>query len=139
MAIKGLNPYLLFNGEANAAIKHYEKALGASVESVQRFGDMSKDSKTPDRIMHALLRIGGSVIMISDCRPDDPIRNDGIPHVLVEFSDAGDMATRFDALAAGGKVTQPLKDEFWGATFGALTDAYGISWMFNCMKPGSGR
>jgi len=23
---------------------------------------------------------------------------------------------------------------FWGATFGMLTDAYGVRWMFNCNK-----
>lgn len=24
------------------------------------------------------------------------------------------------------------QDMFWGAKFGALTDAYGVRWMFNC-------
>ena len=45
--------------------------------------------------------------------------------------DAADMAQKFDALAAGGKVTMPLADMFWGARFGMLVDAYGIQWMFN--------
>ena len=43
-----------------------------------------------------------------------------------------DAAT--DALAAGGKVVSPLRDTFWGATFGMLVDACGIHWMFNCQK-----
>jgi PhnB protein len=38
----------------------------------------------------------------------------------------------FNALAAGGKVEMPLKDMFWGAYFGSLTDRFGIKWMFNC-------
>jgi len=42
------------------------------------------------------------------------------------------MALRFDALSAGGKITMPLQDTFWGAKFGMLVDAYGVSWMFNC-------
>jgi PhnB protein len=42
------------------------------------------------------------------------------------------MAKKFDALAVGGKVLMPLQDMFWGAKFGMLRDAYGISWMFNC-------
>jgi len=33
---------------------------------------------------------------------------------------------------AGGKVSFPIHDTFWGARFGMLTDAYGINWMFNC-------
>jgi PhnB protein len=134
MPIKSLNPYLILNGNAATAIKHYERALGARTEALQRFGDMSKDSATPDRVMHAMLRVGDSgVIMISDCRPGETVPAGGSAHVLLDFDDADDMAARFDALAAGGKVEQPLQDTFWGAKFGALTDAYGVQWMFNCM------
>jgi PhnB protein len=53
-------------------------------------------------------------------------------HVTLDFDDAADMARKFDALAAGGKITLPLQDTFWGAKFGMLTDAHGVSWMFNC-------
>jgi PhnB protein len=42
------------------------------------------------------------------------------------------MARRFDALSAGGKITIPLQDTFWGAKFGMVTDVHGVSWMFNC-------
>ena len=42
------------------------------------------------------------------------------------------MAKAFEALAAGGNVTSALRDTFWGAKFGMLTDAYGVSWMFHC-------
>lgn len=38
----------------------------------------------------------------------------------------------FDALAVGGKVTNPLQEMFWGAHFGTLTDKFGVQWMFNC-------
>jgi PhnB protein len=53
-------------------------------------------------------------------------------YVCLNFDDAGDMTTKFNALADGGKVDQPVVDTFWGAKFGMLTDAYGIRWMFNC-------
>jgi hypothetical protein len=39
----------------------------------------------------------------------------------------------FEALAAGGgKISFPIHDTFWGSKFGMLTDAFGVSWMFNC-------
>jgi PhnB protein len=41
----------------------------------------------------------------------------------------------FKGLSAGGKITQPLQDMFWGAYFGMLTDKFGISWMVNYTKP----
>jgi len=37
----------------------------------------------------------------------------------------------FQRLSAGGKVRSPLKKEFWGDTFGALTDRFGVDWMVN--------
>jgi PhnB protein len=40
----------------------------------------------------------------------------------------------FQALAAGGNVTMPLMDMFWGAYFGTLVDKYGVQWMFNCAE-----
>lgn len=39
MAIKQLNPYLMFNGTAAQAIALYERALGAKTENLSRFGD----------------------------------------------------------------------------------------------------
>ncbi len=132
MPITSLSPYLMFNGNAEKAIRHYEKALGAKAEHLQRFGDMGA-SKTPERIMHAVLRIGSGTVMISDGRPEDSIPAGGSVHVTLEFDDVAEEARCFDALAAGGKVTMPLQDTFWGAKFGTLTDAYGIQWMFNCM------
>ena len=37
----------------------------------------------------------------------------------------------FNGLAAGGTVTMPLADAFWGAYFGMLKDKFGINWMVN--------
>ena len=35
-------------------------------------------------------------------------------------------------MGAGGTVTMPLQDMFWGARFGMLKDTFGVQWMFNC-------
>ncbi len=135
MSIKNLNPYLCFNGTADKAIKLYESALGAKAESVSRFGDVPGMDFAPEhksRVMHALLRIGEGVVMISDSQPNTPVATEGNVQVSLQFDEVADMAKKFDALAAGGKVTMPLQDTFWGAKFGMLTDAYGVRWMFNC-------
>jgi PhnB protein len=135
MAIQQLTPYLNFDGTAEKAIALYERALGAKTENVQRFGDMPGQPPSPataQRVMHALLRIGAGTVMISDSAPGTPVALGSNVHVCVDFDDAAEMARRFDALAAGGEITMPLEDTFWGAKFGMLTDAYGIRWMFNC-------
>jgi PhnB protein len=134
MPIKQLNPYLNFNGTAEKAIKLYESALGARTENLQRFGDVpgsTPGAQEKNRVMHAVLRIGEGTIMISDVPPHTSVAPAGPVHVCLDFDDVSEMGRRFEALSAGGKVTQPLQDTFWGARFGMLTDAHGISWMFN--------
>jgi PhnB protein len=135
MAIKKVNPYLNFNGTAEKAIKLYETALGAQADNVMRFGDAPNMDIPPDqkgRVMHAQLHLGSGVVMLSDTMPGKPVTAGSNSHVCLDFDDPADMRRKFDALAAGGQVTMPLQDTFWGAKFGMLTDAFGIQWMFNC-------
>jgi PhnB protein len=135
MAIKKLNPYLNFGGTAAKAIKLYETALGAKAENVMPWASAPGQEPTPetrDRIMHAVLHIGDGLVMLSDGPPGMPAPAGNNVHVTLDFDDPADMARKFDALAAGGKIDMPLQDTFWGARFGMLTDVHGIHWMFNC-------
>ncbi|MEY4546184.1 MAG: hypothetical protein RL685_2379 [Pseudomonadota bacterium] len=134
MAINQLSPYLNFDGTADKAIQLYERALGAKVEHLQRFADIpgaKPDPQNGQRVMHASLRISSGTIMISDTQPGMVCAAGNNVHVCLEFGEPDEMGGKFDALAAGGKVTMPLQDTFWGARFGMLTDAFGINWMFN--------
>jgi PhnB protein len=135
MSIKQLNPYLNFDGTAAKAIQLYERVLGAKTEHLQRFSDIPGSKPAPEsanRVMHALLRVGAGVIMISDTQPGMPLALGSNVHLCLDFDDPAEMSGKFDALSAGGKITMPLQDTFWGAKFGMLTDAFGIAWMFNC-------
>jgi PhnB protein len=85
-------------------------------------------------VIHARLHIGAGVIMISDAMPNMHVPKDSNVHICLDFDDPADQKKKFDALSVDGKVTMPLQDTFWGATFGMLVDAHDISWMFNCTK-----
>lgn len=136
MSLEKLNPYIHLNGDAAKAIATYESALGAKVQGpVMRYGDvpgMNVAEEHKSRVMHAELHIGPGVIMISDSQPDKPVTVGGNVEIALNYTDLNAMSKAFDALAAGGKIGMPIADTFWGAKFGALTDAYGIKWMFNC-------
>ena len=136
MPAKDLTPYLFFDGTADKAIQLYTRALGARAE-VMRFKDAPPGAfpfkpEEANRVMHATLAIGPVKLMLSDSMSDQPEPEGGNVQIHLEFDDLQELAQRFDALAAGGKVTMPLGDAFWGARFGALTDAYGIRWMLSC-------
>ena len=87
---------------------------------------------TPDgRIGHAELVIGGSVIMLADEHPEmgavAPPTIGGTPvglHLYVEDVDA--VAAR--AVAAGGKLTHPVEDKFYGDRSGTIEDPFGHKW-----------
>lgn len=44
-----------------------------------------------------------------------------------------ELKVLFDKLSEGADVTDPLKEEFFGA-YGALNDKFGIRWMFHADK-----
>ena len=68
-----VQPYLNFGGRCEEALGFYRAALGAEVEMLMRFRE-SPDEPPPgtipadwgDKVMHASVRIGDSVVMASD-------------------------------------------------------------------------
>src|SRR5438874_4107543 len=135
MSIKQVNPYIHFNGTAEKAIKLYENALGAKTETVMRYSDAPgacAPNGNANLILHAAVRIGAGMVMVSDTQPDRPVATRSNVQVALDFLDPDTMEKAFAALAAGGKVAVSPQDMFWGAKFGMLTDAFGVQWMFNC-------
>lgn len=140
MAIKTLNPYIILNGQAEEAIKLYERALDAKIEGgIMRYGEVPgtpADAPNKNKVIHCALKVGDTMLMVSDSMPGSAEPRGDIVHICLQFTDQSDMAQRFDALAAGGKVDMPLQDTFWNAHYGQVTDKFGIQWMFNCEKKG---
>ena len=130
-----LNAYLTFNGNCAAALKFYEQHLGAKVEMMMTFGESPAAEQVPagwrDKVMHARLTIGGSILMASDAPPDRYNEPKGFSVSLGVDSPA--QAERiFASLAEGGTVQMPLQQTFWAARFGSVVDKFRIPWMVNC-------
>jgi PhnB protein len=127
-----LNPYLNFNGNAKDAMKFYQSVFGGKL-TVQTFEEMkmAKSETEKKLVMHARLDNDSLTLMASDIRPGMQIHRGNNVHLSIMGSDEKELKKIFDSLAAGGKVEMPLKKEFWGDTFGMLTDKFGISWMVN--------
>ncbi len=136
--MKKLNVYLTFPGTCEEALNFYKACLGGEIVSMQRFGETPAPSSDDDKqkIMHAVFQSEGVLIMASDGMPDHPVTVGNNVHLSLDFTDAADQESAFNSLAAGGNVTMPLGETFWGAVFGMLTDKYGTSWLFNrYLKP----
>lgn len=82
-------------------------------------------------IMHAEIKIGDSVLMISDENPEQgavaPSWLGGSPvHILIYVEDVDAGYQR--AVDAGANGVMPPMDMFWGDRFGKFTDPYGHNW-----------
>lgn len=127
--------YLFFNGRCEEAIEFYKSTLGAKVEMLMRFSESPEKSNNPEcvpsdpnKIMHASWRIGDTMVMGSDGITGDKPEFKGFALSLTVNSEA-DAKAKFDALAGGGKVTQPLIKTFFSPAFGMLQDKFGVNWM----------
>lgn len=131
-------PYLNFNGNAREALSFYENALGGKVQSLQTFADanMAQEESMKDKVLHAVFVAGQLTFMVSDCPPGVQVKGGDQVSLSLNFHDLDSIEKTFAALSAGGQVTMPLQDTFWGARFGMATDKFGIHWMVNHDKPG---
>ncbi|MBX3162129.1 MAG: VOC family protein [Deltaproteobacteria bacterium] len=138
--MKTLTPYLSFQGTCEAALALYADALGGKVTELKRFGDAPPGATNhphEEHIMHARFEAEGIRLMASDGRPSDAATTEAAPQITLslELADRDEQQRAFDKLAAGGKVTMPLADQFWGARFGMLVDRFGIHWMLHSDAP----
>lgn len=144
-----VQPYLNFNGRAEEAIEFYRRALGAEVQALMRFKDGPEPAGCADgdgtpqampaellqKVMHAELRIGETVVMLSDGRMDGaPGGFQGISLALSPATDA-EAARLFHGLADGGRVDMPLTKTFFASSFGMLADRFGVAWMIVVVPP----
>jgi PhnB protein len=133
-----LNPYLVFNGNCEAAFKFYEKVLGGKIEAMlPHEGTPAAEHVPPEwrnKIMHARLSVGDKVLMGSDAPPDHYEAMKGFS-VTLGIDRPADAERIFHALADKGTVRLPIQKTFWAARFGMLVDQFGTPWMINCEQP----
>jgi PhnB protein len=127
-----VQPYLFFNGRCDEAIEFYQKAVGAEVMMLTRFKQMPDQSmvrpETAEKIMHARLRVGDAIVLVSDGMCSGEQKFEGFSLTL-SLSTADEVDRRFKALAEGGEVRMPLDKTFFSPRFGMLTDRFGVGWI----------
>lgn len=127
-----LTPYLTFNGNAAEAMKFYHSIVGGEL-SMQTFGEakMAQSPADEKRIIHARLKNESLVLMASDSMPSRAAKFGDNVQMSISGDDHDRLTKAFNGLAQGGKVVMPLAKQFWGDTYGQLTDKFGVHWMVN--------
>jgi PhnB protein len=130
-----IQAYLFFDGRCEEAIGLYQRVLGAKVEMLMRFRE-SPDPIPPgmippgseNKVMHAALQVGETMLMMSDGHCAGTTKFDGFSLSLTVASQA-EAERVFAALAEGGQVRMPLGKTFYSPCFGMLADRFGVGWM----------
>jgi PhnB protein len=137
--------YLNFDGNTEEAFRFYQSVFGTEFvgEGIKRFEDIPQSAGNPvlsenvkKMVLHVELPLLGNHILMGTDAPKEmgfTLNFGNNVHICLEPDSRQETKRLFNALSAGGNVTMPLEDMFFGAYFGECTDKFGVSWMFNCM------
>ncbi|GCF07027.1 VOC family protein [Dictyobacter arantiisoli] len=132
-----LSAYLHFNGNCREAMIFYKECLGGELQ-LQVIGETPMADQMPsemrDNILHSSLVKEGFSLLASDLMGEvRPIKGNTIS-LCLDCGSEKEINTYFANLSAGGEIEHPLKEEFWGAIYGEVTDRFGVKWLFNFDK-----
>ena len=117
-----VTPYLFIKGAARAI--DFDKNVFGAAEVVRM-------AAPNGQIMHAELKIGDSMIMMSDENPQigalSPLSIGGTASGLHLYVPDVDAVIE-KAVAAGAKPVRPVQDQFYGDRSGTVIDPFGHMW-----------
>ncbi len=117
-----VTPYLVIKGAA-LALDFYRRAFGAK--------ELDREALPDGMLMHARMKIGDSIVMLSDEFPGSDIKSPtsiGTSTVTLHLYTKEVDKLWQQAVGAGAKVMMPLDNQFWGERYGQLADPFGHRW-----------
>ena len=122
VGFRTVTPYLVING-ASKAIEFYKKAFDAK--------EVSRNALPDGRILNAQIKIGDSVVMLSEEFPGSDAKSPaslGTSTVTLHLYSKDAEKLWQQAISAGAKITMPMENQFWGERYGQLADPFGHRW-----------
>lgn len=135
-----VNPYLTFDGKCEEAFNFYKSVFGGEFPFLGRYKEMppTNGQTCPpgedEKIMHVSLPISKETILMGSDSSESfghktVVGNNFSISINADSKEEADKL--FNGLSAGGQVTMPMNQTFWGAYFGMFTDKFGVQWMVN--------
>ena len=114
-----VEPYVYFQGRCEEALEFYRSAIGADATVVARF---------ENKVGHAVLRIGDTVVLASDGQGDGQPQFGGFS-LSLSASDEAEAERLFAALSDGGIVQVPMAATPFASRLGLVADKFGVPWL----------
>ena len=126
MSLTAITPYLTVP-DAKEAIAWYQKVFDAT--------QPERNLEGPDgSTIHGMIQIGDGHVMLSDHNPDwgthTPAELGGTPvRINVVFPNVDEVAKLTEE--NGGKILEPVADQFYGMRAGRIQDPFGHVWIIS--------
>ena len=114
-----VEPYVYFQGRCEEALEFYRGAIDA---------DATVFARCEDKVAHAVLRVGDTVVLASDGQGSGQAEFSGFSLSLTVSEDA-EAERLFDALSDGGSVQVPMAPTPFASRLGLVADKFGVPWM----------
>jgi predicted 3-demethylubiquinone-9 3-methyltransferase (glyoxalase superfamily) len=125
-----VTPFLMFQGDANAAIALYRELFdGAEVKHLEHYGP--KEPGPEGQVRRATLVLAGQELMTFDSPPVHKFSFTPSISMFVDCADELEIERLFAGLSEGGEVRMPLNNYGFSLRFGWVDDRFGVSWQLN--------
>jgi predicted 3-demethylubiquinone-9 3-methyltransferase (glyoxalase superfamily) len=124
---KSITPFLMFEGDAEAAMDFYLSLFpGSSIQAITRY-DAEGPGK-PGTVVTATFLLNGQAIMCIDSPVKHAFTFTPASSLFVECDSAAEVDRLFAALSDGGKVLMGLDRYPFASRFAWVNDRFGVSW-----------
>ena len=124
-----LDIYLNYRGNCEEAFRFYEQNLGGKITGFVRHGEMPNPNipdDWKDKITHARIEIGSTVLMGADIPKSEPMRS---AYLTLTLDSEAEAERVYALLAEGGEIFMKMEATPFANRFAMLRDRFGTSWM----------
>src|SRR5688572_9703505 len=124
-----LDIYVNYRGSCEQAFRFYEQHLGGRITGMARHGEQPNPSIPADwgdKVLHARIEIGTTVLMGADIPNSEPMRS---AYLTLTVDREADAERLYALLPDGGEIFMKMERTPFANGFAMLRDKFGTSWM----------
>jgi PhnB protein len=124
-----LDIYLNYRGTCEEAFRFYEQHLDGTITGLVRHGERPNPGMPADwadKILHARIEIGATVLMGADIPQSEPMRS---AYLALTLASEADCERAYALLTEGGEIFMKMQKTPFANRFAMFRDRFGTSWM----------
>jgi PhnB protein len=124
-----LDLYVNYRGNCEEAFRFYERHLDGKLTGIVKHGEQPNPgipADWKDKILHARIEIGGTVLMGADIATAEPMRS---AYLSLSVDSEAEAERIYGLLTDGGEIFMKMEKTPFANRFAMLRDRFGASWM----------